>query len=525
VEHRVTTAGRHALLVRDFLEHCASRLPEKTALVCDGQRLTYRQIDEIADKVAQALIELGVKRGDRVAVFLPNSVEAVAAIFGILKASATFVVINPTTKRDKFLYILNNCRATALIADQSAAADELAGETPRPVPSLLGCVLCGVDTPPTSATGSFRCLSFRDVLARAPANRPACHNIDLDLACLIYTSGTTGEPKGVMSDHSNVVFAASSIIEYLGNLENDVVLNVLPLSFDYGLYQLLMTFKFGGTFVLERSFTYPAVILKRIEQERVTGFPGVPTVYAMLVSMDLSSFDLSSLRYLTNTAAALPVSHIDALRAKFPLVTLFSMYGLTETKRTLFLPPAELDRRPGSVGIPIPGTEAWLEDEQGTRLPYGATGELVVRGRHVMRGYWEAPELTARRYRLDPSTGDRICCTGDLFRTDADGFFYFVGRKDDIIKSRGEKVAPKEVETVIYQLAGVREVAVIGVPDAVLGHAIKAFVVTDNAALTEKQVLAHCRSHLEDFMVPKRVEFCAELPKTATGKIKKTGLS
>jgi acyl-CoA synthetase (AMP-forming)/AMP-acid ligase II len=321
------------------------------------------------------------------------------------------------------------------------------------------------------------------------------------------------------------VFAASSIIEYLGNLENDIVLDVLPLSFDYGLYQLLMTFKFGGTFVLERSFTYPAVILKRIEQERITGFPGVPTVYAMLVSMDLSSFDLSSLRYITNTAAALPVSHIDALRAKFPRITLFSMYGLTETKRTLFLPPAELDRRPGSVGIPIPGTEAWLEDEQGNRLPYGATGELVVRGRHVMRGYWEAPELTARRYRLDPSTGDRICCTGDLFRTDTDGFFYFVGRKDDIIKSRGEKVAPKEVEAVIYQLAGVREVAVIGVPDAVLGQAIKAFVVTDNATLTEKQVLAHCRSRLEDFMVPKQVEFCAELPKTATGKIKKTGLS
>ena len=177
-----------------------------------------------------------------------------------------------------------------------------------------------------------------------------------------------------------------------------MVINVLPLSFDYGLYQLLMTFKFGGTLVLEKSFTYPAAVLKKMEQERVTGFPGVPTVYAMLLPMDLSAFDLSSLRYLSNTAAALPVSHIEAIRKKFPKATLYSMYGLTETKRNLFLPPAELDRRPGSVGIPIPGTEAWVEDESGQRLGPGEVGELVVRGRHVMRGYWESPEATNNRY-------------------------------------------------------------------------------------------------------------------------------
>ena len=527
MEHRVSTSGRHALLVRDFLEQSADRLPQKIALICEGKRVSYQELDRLADHVAQALKKMGVKRGDRVAVFLPNSVETVAAIFGILKASATFVAINPTTKRDKFLYILNNCRAAALIADDAADLAALAsGDTPL-VPSLLGCLRCGKTPMQLAASGpSFRCIDFFATCTQGePAGRPPRENIDLDLACLIYTSGTTGEPKGVMSDHSNVVFAASSIIEYLGNVENDVVINVLPLSFDYGLYQLLMTFKFGGTLVLERSFTYPAAILKRIEQERVTGFPGVPTVYAMLLAMDLSAFDLSSLRYITNTAAALPISHIEGLRAKFPHVTIFSMYGLTETKRTLYLPPAELGRRPGSVGVPIPGTEAWLEDEQGNRLPLGETGELVVRGRHVMRGYWEAPALTAKRYRVDSSNGDRVCLTGDLFRTDSDGFFYFVGRKDDIIKSRGEKVAPKEVESAIYQLPNVREVAVIGVPDPVLGQSIKAFVVTNDATLTEKQVLAHCRAHLEDFMVPKNIEFCAELPKTATGKIKKTGLS
>jgi long-chain acyl-CoA synthetase len=356
------------------------------------------------------------------------------------------------------------------------------------------------------------------------AKRPPCQNIDLDLACLIYTSGSTGEPKGVMSDHSNMVFAAGSITTYINNVEDDVIINVLPLSFDYGLYQLLMAFKIGGRLVLEQTFAYPAMILKRIEEERVTGFPGVPTVFAMLVQMDLAAFDLSSLRYLSNTAAALPPSHILQLRDKFPQATLFSMYGLTETKRTLYLPPEQLDIRPGSVGIAIPGTEVWLEDEDGNRLEPGLTGELVVRGRHVMRGYWNDPITSAQRFRPGKLPGERLCYTGDLFRMDEEGYLYFVGRKDDIIKSRGEKVAPKEVENALYMLPGVVEAAVIGVDDPMFGQAVKAFLVVEGTSLTESQVLAHCRAHLEDFMVPKYVEFRDALEKTSSGKIKKTDL-
>ena len=528
MERTSTTIGRHTLLVRDFLEHSAARLPDKLALVCDGQRIKYGELDIMANRLAHALREIGVRRGDRVAVYLPNSVEAVVAIFAIVKAGAVFVAINPTTKHDKVLYILNNCRATALIAEPRVDPPELAST----VSSLRGCILCGPKSNKGEAVVSsspdpsrIPTMDFSTAVERFPATPPPRENIDLDLACLIYTSGTTGDPKGVMSDHSNVAFATGSIIEYLQNVESDIVINVLPLSFDYGLYQLLMTFRFGGTLVLERTFTYPAAILQRIGQESVTGFPGVPTIYAMLLPMDFSGFNLSSLRYLTNTAAALPVTHIEALRKKFSGVSLFSMYGLTETKRTLYLPPAELDRRPGSVGVPIPGTEAWVEDETGQRLAAGEIGELVVRGRHVMRGYWEAPEMTAKRYRIDPVSGDRLCYTNDLFRMDEDGFFYFVSRKDDIIKSRGEKVAPKEVEGVLYALPSVREAAVIGVPDPLLGQAIKAFIVSSDPRLTDKQVLAHCRAHLEDYMVPKTVEFCTELPKTASGKITKTGLA
>ncbi|HBB32926.1 MAG TPA: AMP-dependent synthetase [Cyanobacteria bacterium UBA8803] len=506
------------MLVQDFLEHSADRLPDKVALVGDGQRLTYAEVDAQANRLSHAFKEQGLQRGDRVVLYLPNSLELAIAIFAVLKAGGVFVPLNPSTKYDKCAYILNNCQAKVLVT--TGRQVQLAQQLAQEVPSLKTIVL----TSQPAETHSPNFLSYAAIQCDYDPQRLPKVNIDLDLACLIYTSGSTGDPKGVMSDHSNVVFAASSIIEYLGNVESDIIICLSPLSFDYGLYQLLMVFKFGGTLILEKGFTFPAAILKRIEEERVTGFPGVPTIFAMLLKMDLSPYDLSSLRYLTNTAAALPASHIVEIRAKFPWATLFSMYGLTETKRTLYLPPEQLDKRPNSVGIAIPGTEVWIEDEQGQRLGAGEVGELVVRGHHVMRGYWDEKEKTAARFRPGLIPGERVCYTGDLFRRDDEGFMYFVSRKDDIIKSRGEKVAPKEVENVLYSLPGVREAAVIGIPDPVLGQAVKAFVVVEGNAIAETDILRHCRTHLEDFMVPKYVELHSELPKTPSGKIKKTDL-
>lgn len=511
------------MLVQDFLYSSAERLPDKTALVCGGERLTYREIDQMSNRLAHALRQAGVQRGGRVAIFLPNSTGTVIGIFAALKAGGVFVVINHTTKNDKLAYILQNSGASALLTDRRRAAS--AAGILNEVESLKLCVIADDLAESLEASLDVPAAGLESILTSYSADRPPQVNIDLDLACLIYTSGSTGDPKGVMSDHSNVVFAASSIIEYIGNCPDDIVLDVLPLSFDYGLYQLLMVFKFGGTLVLENSFAYPAAILKLIEEERITGLPGVPTIFSILVQMDLSSFDLSSLRYLTNTAAALPPSHIQQLQDKFPETTLFSMYGLTETKRTLYLPPDQLKVRPGSVGIPIPGTEAWVEEENGQRAAPGEAGELVVRGRHVMRGYWNDPAASAERFRPGRIPGERLCYTGDVFRQDEEGYFYFVGRKDDIIKSRGEKVSPKEVENVLYMLPGVTEAAVIGVEDPILGQAIKAFLVVEGQELTEKQVLAHCRAHLEDFMIPRLVEFRQSLEKTSSGKIRKLGLA
>lgn len=511
------------MLVQQFLEISAARLPDKIALVCRGERFGYLEIDMMANRLANAMVCSGLRRGDRVGIFLGNSLEAVIGIFAVLKADGVFVVINPTTKREKLVYILNDCQAKGWITASGEGSRRTLTAVFERCPELQFAVGAG-DGGEEVRSQSKPFLAFNTVQDSFPDTPPNRSNIDLDLAFLVYTSGSTGEPQGVMSDHSNVEFASGSIMQYLENSESDTVINVVPLSFDYGLYQLLMTFRFGGTLVLEDSFAFPAEILRRIEQERATGFPGVPTMFAVLNQMDLSKFNLSSLRYLTSTGAAFPPSHIQELRRKLPGVRLYSMYGLTETKRALYLPPEELDRKPGSVGIAIPGTEAWLEDSEGRRLPSGQPGELVVRGRHVMRGYWNNPKTTNERFAPGPLPAERICRTGDLFRTDQDGFFYFVGRRDDILKCGGKKVAPKEIENVLYGIDSVVEAAVVGVPDPILGQAIKAFLVVPGTRLTQAEVRAYCRAHLEDYMIPKYVEFRTHLPKTSSGKIAKTNL-
>jgi amino acid adenylation domain-containing protein len=505
------------LLVQEFLTNSLKLYPNKTALVSDGLRLTYREINQQVNQLANALRDNGIQRGDRVALFLPNCTDQVIAIFAILKIDAVFVVINQSTKADKLIYILNNCNAKAIIT--TPLHTSLLIEERKSLSDLSFVVISGEYQ---SKQKSMVALS--DFISGYDETEPKSINIDQDLACLIYTSGSTGDPKGVMTSHANMVFAAQSIISYLKNTPQDIILNALPLSFDYGLYQLIMTFAFGGTLVLEKGFLFPSLILKRIQEERVTGFPGVPTLFSVLFNMDLSAYDLSSLRYMTNTAAALSSWHIEKIQTLFPNVDFYSMYGLTETKRTLYLPPKDMMTKPESVGIPIPGTEAWIEDEEGHRLPPGSAGELVVRGRHVMRGYWNDPKTTAIRFRPGPIPGETLCYTGDLFKMDSDGYFYFISRRDDIIKSRGEKVSPKEVENVLYKLDGIQDAAVIGVPDDLYGEAIKAFVVLRDLNLEQKDIMRHCKKNLEDFMIPKYIEILAELPKTSSGKIKKTGL-
>jgi acyl-CoA synthetase (AMP-forming)/AMP-acid ligase II len=282
----------------------------------------------------------------------------------------------------------------------------------------------------------------------------------------------------------------------------------------------------GATVVLERAAAFPVKIAEMLERERVTVLPGVPTLFTALLGIaQLDRFDLRSMRILTNAAAALSINHVQRLRKAFPHAQLFSMYGLTECMRVTYLPPDELERRPGSVGRGMANQEHWLIDSSGQRLPNGSTGELVVRGRHVMRGYWKRAAENEQRFLDCEITGERALRTGDLFRTDDEGFLYFVARMDDIIKTRGEKVAPREVENAIYELEGVVDCAVIGVTDESLGEAVKAFVtLRPGSELAARDIVKHCLARLENHMAPKFVEFVDELPRTESGKIRHASL-
>lgn len=509
------------MLVWEFLVESAVEQPDKTAIVCGERRVTYAELDGSSGRFAEALIDRGMMPGDRIAILAENSVEAAVAIFGILKAGCVFLVLSQTIKADKLEFILNDCGARGVVTEPVFL--NVVQEAGGTAESLDLVLCCGDST--TSESSDPSVVWFDEADGTGPFDLDVT-SIDTDVAALIYTSGSTGFPKGVTVSHLNIISAATSITTYLENTADDVIINALPLSFDYGLYQLLMSVKVGATLVLEKSFAYPFRFVERIQQEHVTGVPGVPTIFAMLLQMrKLDPSLLDGVRYVTNTAAALPPSMIERLRRLFRNAKIYSMYGLTECKRVSYMPPDELDRRPTSVGRGMPNQRVEIVDESGNLVPPGVVGELVVTGSNVMLGYWNRPEETSEMIRPGSFPWERVLHTGDLFTRDEEGFLYFVSRKDDIIKSRGEKVSPSEVERVIYEIDSVREVAVVGVPDSIMGEAVKAFIVpVEGKTLTAKEVLHHCARRLESFMVPKQIEFRDSLPKTSSNKISRREL-
>ncbi|MBP2232160.1 amino acid adenylation domain-containing protein [Azospirillum agricola] len=509
-----------AHLLHQFLTETAARTPAHTALIAGDARRSFAELDRDSDAVACALQSAGIGRGDRVAVMLENSIEYVAGLFGALKAGAVFVPVNPSTKSDKLGYLLADCGVRALLAPSALARQVLPALSDLPTPPAVLWV--GAALPPETEG-----LLYADALS-APHRVPAAPGlIDQDLAAIMYTSGTTGRPKGVMLTHANFVNTSWAISSYLENTPDDVVMCVLPLTFGYGLSQILTGARVGFTVVLERSFAFPLETLKRMVQHRITGLPGVPTFFSTLLNLEaLKTADLSSLRYVTNAAAPLPAAHLRRVRELFPQAVFHSMYGMTECcTRICTLDPADLDSKPASVGRAIPNCETFIADEDGNRLPPGTVGELVVRGANVMRGYWNRPEETAKRLRSGP-LGETLLFSGDLFTQDSDGHLYFVSRKDDVFKCRGEKVSPKEVENVLYELEAVAEACVVGVPDAADGLAVKAYLVPrDGAILSEPAIRQHCRGRLESHLVPKFLEIRDALPKTETGKIRRADLA
>ncbi len=496
------------VLLQDALRESCRRHPDKTLLVCGEDRLTYQEFFDRAASLACEMRLRGLTRGDRVVILLPNGAASALAIYATLLAQGAFVVLNASMKASKLEAVLANALPAFVVTDRAGLQTLHSVESHGP---RIGVFVTG----PDPADG----ISF-DAACERGHRLGTWRQVDLDLAAIIYTSGTTSTPKGVAVAHRNMIAAARSILGYLELDASDTVFSVLPLSFDYGLYQLLLTVGAGATLVLRDGFGFPFEIVHAIATHRVTVLPCIPTMMAVLLRLrDTASLDLSSVRTITNTGAALPSTFVPRLRSMFPQARVFSMYGLTECKRVSWLAPEEFDAHADSVGRPMPNTEVFVVDEAGVWHERDAVGELVVRGSNVMCGYYRDQEATDRVLRAGLHPWERVLFTGDLFRIDAEGYLYFLGRTDQLFKSRGERVSPREIEVVLYGIAGVTAVRVSPVPDEMLGNAIRAELVCDTPELTLGDVLAHCRRHLEDRLVPHEIRFVASLPVSASGKV------
>jgi long-chain acyl-CoA synthetase len=479
--------------------------PDKTALISGERSVSYAELDNLAERFAAGLLERGVATGDRVATVLPNDVDAVVALQGALRVGAAIMPMHPSVKHERLSQVLNRAEATLVVCDEARA------EMARTAAAEAGGIPVFDSAEELSADGP--------ALYEAPD--------DGDLAALMHTSGSTGGPKGVMLTQRNLSFVTGSIAESLNLSAADRILCVLPLSFGYGLSQLLLCMRTGATLVLEAGVALPGRIVQLLEHHRITGLPGVPTVFGVLLTLrGLAERELPDLRFLTNAGAGLPTATVAEVRAAFPNAELHLMYGQTECVRISCMPEGQVDERPASSGVPIPGTEAWIEDDDGNVLGPGEVGELIVRGEHVMQAYWRDEEATATRLREGRSPDERVMATNDLFRADEQGYLYFVSRRDDIIKSRGEKVPPRDVEEVLYGDPGVKEAAVVGVSDRLLGEAVHAHVAArDGHDLDPMALKRLCAEHLEDYMVPQQVVIHDELPRNTNGKIDRLGLS
>jgi amino acid adenylation domain-containing protein len=503
----------------DRLRANARSTPDHPAILTRQETLTFAELEARSRIVAAALQRGGLQRGDRVALFAGNSAGFVVAFFAVLEAGGAAVPISPLTKAPKLATLLRDCGVQAVVA--GAAVALVLGAVVGDVPTL-GQVLW-IDEPPAGAPAGR---TLDAIVADGAGAMPPPALTPRDLAAVIYTSGTTSTPKGVMLTHGNLANTTTVIADYLGNRVDDVVMCALPLAHTYGLVQVLVGASVGHAVALEASFAYPFDVLRRMQDLRVTGFPGVPALYGSILQLEgIGELDLSSLRYLTNAAGPLPPAQVQRLRRVFPHARLFPMYGLTECTRVCFLAPELVDGKIGSVGKAIANCEVFVVDERGHVLGPGEVGELVVRGANVMPGYWNRPEETAKAFVPIDAPGGPALRSGDLFRTDAEGFLYFVGRRDDVFKCKGEKVSPAEVEKVLIQLPGVAEAGVVGLPSARGELEVVAAIVTrQGAALDEVELRRHCRANLENYAQPVRFVYRSGLPKTESGKLDRRGL-
>ncbi len=515
-------------LLHELILRSASGAPASTALVYQGDSLSYEALAARMQATARAFLELGLARGDRVAIYLEKRFETVVAAFAAASAGCVFVPVNSLLKPDQVAYILRDCNVRILVT----SADRLKGLAAAlaDCPDLRAIAVVG-DATAAPAVAGTAAVAWDDVTARA-GSRTAHRVIDVDMTAILYTSGSTGKPKGVVLSHRNMVAGALSVARYLENRAEDRILSALPLSFDAGFSQLTTAFSAAARVVLI-NYLLPRDILTACESEGITGLTAVPPLWIQLAQLKWPAAAQASLRYIANTGGRMPKATLDLLRAALPKTLPYLMYGLTESFRSTYLPPAELDRRPDSIGKAIPNAEVLVVREDGTSCDPGEPGELVHRGALVSLGYWNDPEKTAERFKPVPGQPGELTLpeiavwSGDTVRMDEEGFLYFISRRDEMIKTSGYRVSPTEVEEVIYATKLAVEAAALGIPHPVLGQAIVVVATApDGAKFDTDELLVQCRQRLPAFMVPARVITReGNLPRNPNGKIDRKLLS
>jgi acyl-CoA ligase (AMP-forming) (exosortase A-associated) len=509
-----------ATLLHELAMVAADRDPAALALTHGNRSVDYGTFTQSIAGFSASLRTLGLTRGGRVAVYLDKRVETVVAMFGAAAAGGVFVPLNPILKPLQIQYVLRDCAAQVLVTSSDRLA--LLDQALRDCGDLRHVVVVDADAAQSSAR-NYATHRWQDLQAGTAQGHRV---IDVDMAAILYTSGSTGQPKGVVLSHRNMVAGAKSVASYLENHSRDVLLAVLPLSFDAGFSQLTTAFHAGARVVL-LNYLLPKDVLNALARERVTGLTAVPPLYLQLTQLPWPEGVDSHLRYFANTGGRMPLETLRALRSRLPKSKPYLMYGLTEAFRSTFLPPEEVDRRPDSIGKAIPNAEILVLREDGTECAADEPGELVHRGALVAMGYWNDAERTAERYRQLPGREGGLklpevaVFSGDVVRKDSEGFLYFIGRRDDMIKTSGYRVSPTEIEEVLYGTQLVGEAAAFGVPHATLGQSI-VVVVTPKADRTvdTDALLVACRDRLPAYMVPARIDCrSGPLPRNPNGKI------
>lgn len=492
----------------DLLVRQAEQRPDKTAVVDGPLRVTYAGLNDMVLRYASWFERAGLRRGDRVAVHLRRTVESAAALFAAWHLGAVAVIVNDALKSRQVRYIVDHAEASLFVSERSLFSQV----SPAPLPAE-------------------RTLFVDEPVTDGPHPSPS-KAIDADLAMIIYTSGSTGMPKGIMLSHRNLISGAEIVSDYVGITHRDVLISLLPFSFDYGLNQLLSAVLQGGTLVIERS-AMPTDICNTLLRERVTGLAAVPMLWQQLAHprSPFTKTEFPDLRYMTNTGGRMPVELTRTFRRVHPRANLFLMFGLTEAFRSTFLLPDQADVRPTSIGKAIPNVEILVLDEHGNECGPDTVGELVHRGGTISLGYWRDPENTAKRFRPLPGDAGRngmpetAVFSGDHVTKDAEGYLYYVGRMDQMMKSRGMRLSPEEVEEHIHSSAMVAHVVVFPVPaEGSETNIIAAVVPRDPGTFDVNQLRSYCRREMPAYMVPEDFWLLDRFPLTSSGKPDRVGL-